>query len=253
MIYVRYLWEDKVYCGIVQGNMISRLKGSFLDESIEYTGVLDALEDAKILPPTLPSKIVAAGLNYKDHAAEMGEGIPSFPKLFIKPSTAVIGHEDTIILPDSSERVDYEAELAIVIKKTCKNVKAGEAKDYILGYTCLNDVTARDLQGVDGQWTRAKGFDTFCPIGPVITDEVNPNSLNIRLLLNGQVMQSSNTREFIFNTDMLVEMVSQIMTLLPGDVITTGTPGGIGPMQAGDTVKVEIENVGTLLNYLQKG
>ena len=209
------------------------------------------LDKAKILPPVNPSKIVAVGLNYRDHAIEFGEDIPDEPKLFLKPSTAVIAHKDYIVRPDSSNRVDYEAELAIVIKKTAKNIDAKDADSYILGYTCLNDVTARDLQKKDGQWIRAKGFDTFAPIGSVISTDIDADNLDIKLILNGEVKQHSNTNNFIFKTKELVSFVSKIMTLLPGDIITTGTPSGVGPLKPGDEVKVVIEEIGELINYVK--
>ncbi|MDK2801215.1 MAG: hypothetical protein PWQ70_2834, partial [Clostridiales bacterium] len=167
------------------------------------------------------------------------------------PSTSVIGPEQKIVLPSMSQRVDYEAEIAIVIKKTAKNIAVENAKQYILGYTCLNDVTARDLQKLDAQWTRAKGFDTFAPLGPWITDEIDPNNVDIKLLLNGELKQHSNTSNFIWKAEELVSFISQVMTLLPGDVITTGTPSGIGPMKSGDCVEVTIEGIGTLRNYVE--
>lgn len=182
----------------------------------------------------------------------MGLNIPKFPALFLKPSSSVIGNMDNIIYPDMSEQVDYEAELAIVIGETASYVSESEAKKYILGYTCLNDITARDLQRLDSQWTRAKGFDTFAPIGPFIETELDPDNADIRLRLNGKVMQESNTSNFIFKTDYLVSAISQIMTLYPGDIITTGTPSGIGSMNIGDTVEVEIDGIGTLTNFVKE-
>lgn len=174
--------------------------------------------------------------------------LPEEPLLFLKPASSVIGPEDRIILPPQSARVDYEAELAVVIGKTAKNVKRGQAQGYIKGYTCLNDVTARDLQGKDGQWTRAKGFDTFCPIGPWIETEIDPADLKIELFLNGEIKQQSTTSNLIFNPARLVEFISGVMTLFPGDVIATGTTSGIGPMKAGDKVEVRIEGIGSLIN-----
>jgi len=191
---------------------------------------------------------VAIGLNYRDHAEELNLALPEEPLLFLKPASSVIGPGDRIVLPPHSARVDYEAELAIVIGKTAKNVSRGQAGDYIQGYTCLNDVTARDLQTKDGQWTRSKGFDTFCPIGPWIETEIDPSDLKIELLLNGEAKQQSRTSNLIFNSLQLVEFITGVMTLLPGDVIATGTTSGIGPMKDGDKVEVRIEGIGSLIN-----
>ena len=198
-----------------------------------------------------PSKIIAAGLNYKDHAQELGMKIPDEPLIFFKPPSSVVGHEQKIILPDASEQIDYEAELAIVIGKQCKNISVGEAKDHIEGYTCANDITARDLQNKDGQWSRAKGFDTFTPLGPRIAKDIDSLNLDIKLLLNGEVKQSSNTSQMIFNVFELVSFVSKIMTLYPGDVILTGTPPGIGPISSGDRIEVQIQGVGNLVNFVE--
>ncbi len=205
----------------------------------------------KMLPPVMPSKVVCIGLNYRDHAKELGFDLPVEPLIFLKPGSAVIGHLDDIIYPEQSERVDYEAELAVVISKQCSKISPENSSDYILGYTCLNDVTARDLQVKDGQWTRAKSFDTFCPIGPYIETEINdPHNLDIRLVLNGEIKQSSNTSNLIFSVIDLVSTISHIMTLNEGDIIATGTPSGIGPMNRGDRVSVEIEGIGALENML---
>lgn len=198
-----------------------------------------------------PTKIVAVGLNYHDHAKELGLNTPRHPILFIKPTTSLIGPEDSIIYPKQSKRVDYEAELALIIKNKIKNVSIRDAKKHILGYTCLNDVTARDLQKIDGQWTRAKSFDTFCPIGPRIAQLKNPNNVKIKLYLNGKLRQNSSTKNFIFKIEYLVSYISKIMTLNPGDIITTGTPPGIGPMKKGDKVEVGIEGIGVLRNYVR--
>ncbi len=195
-----------------------------------------------------PTKVVALGLNYRDHAEEFRMQIPEEPILFMKPSTAVIHSCDDIIYPSAATRVDYEAELAIVIGKKARCVPAERAGEYILGYTCLNDVTERHMQGRDGQWTRAKGFDTFCPIGPVITDEIDPDSVDVRAYLNGELKQQSNTRNLIFNVGRIVEFVSGVMTLLPGDIIATGTPSGVGQMKPGDEIAIEIEGIGRLVN-----
>jgi 2-keto-4-pentenoate hydratase/2-oxohepta-3-ene-1,7-dioic acid hydratase in catechol pathway len=207
-------------------------------------------ESVRILAPVLPSKVVAIGLNYKSHAEETNKPLPPEPMMFIKPTTAVIGPGETIKLPPQSKRVDYEAELAIVIGKAAKDVPESRAADVILGYTCGNDVTARDLQAKDVQFTRAKGFDTFCPLGPHIDTEVDGTSLDIELRLNSEVKQKSNTSDLVFPPAALVAFVSSVMTLLPGDVIMTGTPAGISPMSHGDTVEVEIAHIGTLRNFV---
>ena len=178
--------------------------------------------------------------------------IPKNPIIFLKPPTTLIGNLDKIIYPKQSKRIDYEAELALVIKKTCRNIKPQEAKKYILGYTCLNDVTARDLQKIDGQWTRAKSFDSFCPIGPWIETDLDPSKLQIRCWLNNKLKQDSSTAQLIFPVEKLVSFISSIMTLYPGDVISTGTPSGVGPMQPGDRVEVEIEGIGKLTNQVVK-
>ncbi len=207
-----------------------------------------ALDEVRFLPPCAPTKVVAVGLNYRDHAEEMKIALPEEPLLFLKPASSVIAHGESIVIPPQSARVDYEAELAIVIGKTAKNVARSDAKDYILGYTCLNDVTARDLQSKDGQWTRAKGFDTFCPLGPWIVTDLDPSDAAIGLYLNGEPKQQSRTSNLIFDCARLVEFISAIMTLMPGDVIATGTSSGIGPMKVGDTVEVRIDGVGSLEN-----
>jgi len=208
------------------------------------------VEDVKINSPVSPSKVVCVGLNYKDHAKELKMELPDEPVIFLKPPTAVIGHLDSIIYPNCSNQVDYEAELGIVISKEARNVS--DAGEFIGGYTIFNDVTARDLQKKDIQWTRAKSFDTFAPIGPCIETELDSSNLNISLKLNGEFKQKSNTKNMIFNVYELVEFVSNIMTLKPGDVIATGTPPGVGPMNVGDTVEAEIEGIGVLKNYIKE-
>jgi 2-keto-4-pentenoate hydratase/2-oxohepta-3-ene-1,7-dioic acid hydratase in catechol pathway len=240
----RFLWENKTVSGRVEGNRIVSLdKGTAIREF--------PLEGVRFLAPCSPSKIVAVGLNYKDHAEELNLALPEEPLLFMKPSTSVIGPGDPIVLPPQSERVDYEAELGVVIGKTATKVSYEQARDHIMGYTCLNDVTARDLQQKDGQWTRAKGFDTFCPIGPWIVTNIEAGDLAISLLLNGEMKQKSRTSNLIFDVFRLVEFISHVMTLNPGDVIATGTTSGIGPMKPGDSVEVRIEGIGSLINPVQ--
>lgn len=238
--------------GATSDPMVSVLEGTPF-EPLPPTGETVALSKLRLLAPCQPTKIVAVGLNYRDHAVERGKPIPEEPILFLKPPTAVIGHDHDIIYPRMSKRVDYEGELGIVIgRRTSKLAETDRVEDYILGYTCVNDVTARDLQDRDGQYTRAKGFDTFAPIGPAIVSGIDPSALSIETRLNGKVRQSSNTRNLIFNVDYLVRFVSWVMTLEPGDVISTGTPSGIGPMSPGDRVEVKIEGIGTLGNTVMK-
>jgi 2-keto-4-pentenoate hydratase/2-oxohepta-3-ene-1,7-dioic acid hydratase in catechol pathway len=219
-----------------------------------YSGIVPQdkslkLSDVKLLAPVIPrSKVVCIGKNYADHAAEMGSVVPTEPIIFIKPNTSVIGPNETIIWPSMSERVDHEVELAIVIGRICKEVPAAKARDFIYGYTIANDVTARDLQKKDGQWSRAKGFDTFCPLGPWIETEFVPKDQKITATLNGEIKQSSVLSEMIFKIPQIIEFVTNVMTLLPGDVILTGTPAGIGPMPAGASISVAIEGLGTLTN-----
>ena len=198
-----------------------------------------------------PSKIICVGLNYRDHAKELKMELPTHPIIFLKPPTAVIGDGDEIVYPiEQTKELHYEGELAIVIKDQIKNIPEKEAGKHVLGYTCANDVTARDLQRLDGQWTRAKSFDTFCPLGPEIVSDIDPDNLNIKLYVNDKIKQSSNTDQMIFKPLYLVSFISQIMTLLPGDVILTGTPPGVGPMQKGDVVIVQIDGIGRLTNKI---
>ncbi len=216
---------------------------------IDFEGL--RFENVRFLPPVKPEKIICIGLNYMDHAKELNMELPEEPIIFLKPPSAVIGHEDFIELPKQSKRVDYEGELAVIIAKRCKNVSREDALEYVLGYTCFNDVTARDLQRKDGQWTRAKSFDTFAPIGPYVACFKDASNLRIQTRVNGKVVQSSTTSNLIFDVPTLIEFVSSIMTLKRGDVIATGTPAGVGELKHGDIVEVEIENIGTLRNYVK--
>ncbi len=216
---------------------------------IDFEGL--RFENVRFLPPVKPEKIICIGLNYMDHAKELNMELPEEPIIFLKPPSAVIGHEDFIELPKQSKRVDYEGELAVIIAKRCKNVSREDALEYVLGYTCFNDVTARDLQRKDGQWTRAKSFDTFAPIGPYVACFKDASNLRIQTRVNGKVVQSSTTSNLIFDVPTLIEFVSSIMTLRRGDVIATGTPAGVGELKHGDIVEVEIENIGTLRNYVK--
>jgi 2-keto-4-pentenoate hydratase/2-oxohepta-3-ene-1,7-dioic acid hydratase in catechol pathway len=215
----------------------------------DYTVGADVTESSmKVLSPVVPSKIVAIGLNYRDHAAEMNKPLPAEPLMFMKPATAVIGPEDPIRLPPGVGRVDYESELAVVIGRRAHRVSAHDAHEYILGLTCMNDVTARDLQNKDVQYTRAKGFDTFAPLGPCITVGLDGSALSIEGWVNGERRQASSTQQLIFSIDQLVEFASFVMTLNAGDVISTGTPSGVGSLKAGDRVMVKVQGIGALSN-----
>lgn len=249
MRYIRYLSNNEAVYGVIKGERVYKINGSIYGD-FTVTDNFSILSEVKILAPSEPTKIVAVGKNYLDHINEFGGPVPETPILFIKPTSAIIAHNENIIRPSFSNRVDYEGELAFIVKKTAKNVKAADFKEYISGYTCLNDVTARDIQSSDGQWTRAKGCDTFAPFGPVVTDEIDPDNVRIVTSLNGEIKQSSNTNCFIWKTAQLFEFITSAFTLYPGDVVTTGTPSGVGPMVGGDVVKVEIENVGLLVNYV---
>ena len=220
--------------------------GTISGGSVKIANSTHSLSELRVLAPTNPSKIICVGLNYVDHAQELEEDIPERPQLFLKPPSSVVGPGANIVYPEGSAQVDYEGELAIVIGRRCKNVC--DPQKVVLGYTCFNDVTARDLQREDGQWTRAKSFDTFAPIGPFITKELDPLDVSILTSVNGRVKQNSTTKKLIFDPNYLVTFISKIMTLEAGDVIATGTPSGVGPLRPGDTVEVAVEHVGTLMN-----
>jgi 2-keto-4-pentenoate hydratase/2-oxohepta-3-ene-1,7-dioic acid hydratase in catechol pathway len=209
-----------------------------------------SLSGAKLMPPVMPTKIVCVGINYRSHAAEMSHQVPEDPVLFLKPPTAMNGPGGDIHIPEMSKQVDYEGELAVVLGRRAHRISPDEADDFILGYTIANDVTARDLQRKDGQWTRAKSFDGFCPLGPWVETDIDPSNLLIETLLNDEVVQSARTSDMIWDPYKLVSFISHVMTLLPGDVVLTGTPGGIGPMKSGDTVEVRIEGIGALTNHV---
>jgi 2-keto-4-pentenoate hydratase/2-oxohepta-3-ene-1,7-dioic acid hydratase in catechol pathway len=208
------------------------------------------LAEATLLPPVQPSKIICVGRNYREHAAELNHPIPVEPLIFLKPLSALLPPGGKIVRPTISQRTDYEGELAVVIAKACRKLSPEEnVRPYILGYTCLNDFTARDLQDKDGQWTRAKGFDTFCPVGPLVTDEIDPwAGVGVETRVNGAIRQQGNTRDFIFPLEVIIRHIAAVMTLLPGDLIATGTPKGVSPVVAGDVVEVIVEGVGTLRN-----
>ena len=238
----RFRYRDETFYGNVDGNKVIG-KGN-------VEGKVFELSELNILPPAVPTKIICVGLNYHDHAIEINMPVPKEPILFLKPPSAVIGHMDKIVYPRASEQVDFEAELAVVIGKRCKNIKIGNAADVIAGFTCFNDVTARDLQRRDGQWTRAKGFDTFAPVGPFIAPAANidPDNLCIRSRVNGMTKQDSSTSNLIFEIPYLLEFISNIMTLEVGDIIATGTPPGVSSFHPGDVVEIEIEGIGILKN-----
>ena len=236
--------------GILEGeNQIRLIAGDPL-----YSGVLKldetvSLTDVKLLAPVIPrSKVVCVGKNYADHAAEMGGEVPKEPIIFLKPNTSVIGPNDVIRWPIQSNRVDYEAELAIVISRICKDVPKEKAADVIFGYTIANDVTARDIQKTDGQWTRAKGFDTFCPVGPWIDTEFKPASQRITTVIKGETHQNATLNQMVFDIPTIISFITSVMTLLPGDLILTGTPSGIGPLTPGEDVVVSIQDLGELRN-----
>ena len=233
--------------GVIDGTTVLALSGTPF-KALDYSGATYPLPSVKLLAPCAPSKVVCLGVNYHSHAKEMGHTLPIAPLIFLKPSTAVIGPEAGIIYPPMSQRVDYEAELAVVIKKAGWRISQVNALSHVLGYTCFNDITARDLQKIDGQWTRAKGFDTFAAIGPWIETEADPANLTVETYLNDERKQHGNTSDLIYSVDYLVHFISHVMTLLPGDVIATGTPSGIGPMLVGDTVEIRIGGVGSLKN-----
>ena len=246
---VRAKHQDEVFYAILEKDAVERLNGTPYD-GIERDGRKYSVADVQLLAPAEPTKIVCVGKNYKAHADEMKEGQPEEPLLFLKPNTCIVGNGDNVVYPALSKRVDYEAELGVVIGKKAHAVESGHAAEYIFGYTCLNDVTARDIQKGDGQWTRGKGFDTFCPIGPWIETELDAGNMRIRSILNGEVRQDSTTAMMTHSIDKLICYMSACMTLLPGDIIATGTPEGIGPMQRGDVIEVEIEGIGTLKNRI---
>jgi 2-keto-4-pentenoate hydratase/2-oxohepta-3-ene-1,7-dioic acid hydratase in catechol pathway len=249
MRFAKFAIAGEARWGIVDGPELSVLRGHPLFASAEPTGERVPLKDVLLLPPTLPTtKIVCIGKNYADHAAEMGGDLPPEPLIFLKPSTTLIGDGESIVLPVISDRVDHEGELAIVIGEIAKNVSAADAFSVIWGYTIANDVTARDIQDKDGQWTRAKSFDTFCPLGPWVETEFEIDGQLIETRVDGEIRQHASIDLLIHKVPRIIEHVTQVMTLLPGDVILTGTPAGIGQIVSGDVVEISIEGIGTLTN-----
>ncbi len=261
MRYCRFQWNGQAEYGLVESvagrDAIVRILVTPPEEAdgdMESlrTRRIDAipLDEAALLPPVRPSKIVCIGRNYREHAAELGHDVPKEPLIFLKATSALLPPGGVVRRPKISERVDYEGELGVVIGKTCYQPAANaDIRQYILGYTCVNDVTARDLQNKDGQWSRAKGFDTFCPVGPVVTDEIDPwTGIGVETRVNGAVKQQGNTRDLIFTLDVVIRHIAQAMTLYPGDLIPSGTPSGVGPVVAGDKMEVTVEGIGTLSN-----
>ncbi len=246
---VRFRYGDRIATGAIEAgsDVVRALEGTFLERPLP-TGEEVPLDDVRLLAPVLPSKVVAVGKNYAAHAAEFGGEVPEEPLIFLKPSTSVTGPGDPIPLLPISRRVDYEGELVVVMGRIARNVDAEDASKFVLGYTCGNDVTLRDLQKKDDQWARAKGFDGSCPLGPWIETELDPSDVGILTRLNGEVRQSARTSDMVFGVPALIAFVTQFMTLLPGDVIMTGTPEGVGKLAQGDVVEVEIEGIGVLRN-----
>ena len=246
---VRFRHGDRIATGAVQpgSDVIQVIAGTFFEDPLP-TGEEVPIDDVMLLAPVLPSKLVCVGKNYAAHAAEFGMEVPEEPLLFLKPSTAVIGPGDAIRLLPINHRTDYEGELAVVMGRLARNVRAEDASRFILGFTCANDVTLRDLQRADDQWARAKGFDGSCPLGPWIETTVDPTDAVVETRLNGDVVQHASTSDMVFGVAELIEYVTTFMTLLPGDVLLTGTPEGVGRVQAGDVVEVEVEGIGTLRN-----
>ncbi|MFH1063274.1 MAG: fumarylacetoacetate hydrolase family protein [Candidatus Omnitrophota bacterium] len=244
-----FIYKQQKLWGVLDKNSIKVLKGNPFTK-IEFSKDFIALKQARLLAPAMPQKIVLVGLNYKEHAKELGMKIPKEPIIFLKPLTTLNAHLHKIKYPDGVKQLDYEAELALVIRKKARNIPESKVARYILGYTCLNDITARDIQKKDGQWTRAKSFDTFCPLGPWLETSINPDNLTVSSYLNGKLKQHSSTSNLIFSISYLVSFISRVMTLLPGDVISTGTPPGAGKMKPGDIIEVTIDGIGTLKNQV---
>jgi 2-keto-4-pentenoate hydratase/2-oxohepta-3-ene-1,7-dioic acid hydratase in catechol pathway len=238
--------------GVIQGQVVYTIEGLLFEEPAAGRRVAP-LDQVRLLAPVRPGKIIAVGLNYADHAAEGDHEVPAEPLLFLKPPSAVIGPGTPIRLPPQSRRVDHEAELAVVIGRRGRRIADSDALSYVAGYTCGNDVTARDLQRADGQWTRGKSFDTFCPLGPWIETDLDPTTLAVTCRVNGEVRQGGSTHDMIFPVATLVSYISSVMTLEPGDVIMSGTPAGVGPIQAGDVVEVEVGGIGVLSNPVEEG
>jgi 2-keto-4-pentenoate hydratase/2-oxohepta-3-ene-1,7-dioic acid hydratase in catechol pathway len=251
MKYCRFNYGNETLWGALEGETVHALASAPWPEE-EKTGETFSLDDVRLLAPTVPTKIVCVGRNYKAHAAELGNPLPEQPLIFLKPPSSVIGPGEAIIYPAQSQRVDYEGELGLVIGRRCRNAKRDKALDHLFGLTCLIDVSARDLQKIDKHFARGKGFDTFCPLGPVVATGLDPFALTLETRINGERRQHAPVTDMIFPLDVIIEFISAVMTLEPGDVIATGTPAGVGPLAPGDTVEVEIKGIGTLRNTVAK-
>lgn len=249
---VRFQTQFGSRWGLLEQGRVRELAGSPF-EALSFTGEDFSLDEVRLLAPAEPSKIVCVGRNYADHAAERGAKVPDEPLLFLKAPTALIGPGERIVLPHPEHRVDYEAELAVIVGRQAKNLSEKEALDAVFGYTCANDISDRILQQKDGQFTRAKSFDTFCPLGPWAETGLDPSDLTVELSLNGELRQSASTRSLIFPVARLISFISEVMTLLPGDLILTGTPAGVGPLKPGDEVEVRVSGIGSLANTILKG
>ena len=248
MRFIRYsIGDEKPRYGWVFQDKVGPIEGEPFGEYRRLEAGMP-LDRVRLLAPVLPGKIIAVGRNYADHAKERGVDVPEIPLIFLKPPSSVIGPGEKIVMPPQSQRVDHEGELAVVIGKAGRWIQAEKAMEHVLGYTAANDVTARDLQQKDGQWTRGKGFDTFCPLGPWIETDLDATDMRVTCRVNGEMRQVASTREMVFTIQQLIAFISSVMSLVPGDVILTGTPAGIGALQAGDVVEVEIEGIGTLRN-----
>lgn len=250
MLYLRYEKNNETRYGWLDGTRVGAVTGDVFG-SFKREGVVADLLDVDILPPVTPSKIIAVGQNYASRAAEQGLPRPDIPPLFLKPPSAVIGHGDSIVLPPQSAQVEHEAELAVIMGRRARWVSVEDALKFVWGYTGANDVTARDIEQRDSHLARGKGFDTFCPLGPWVSTDVDPADVVITCTVNGQMRQMASTREMIFSVPQLIAFVSSVMTLEPGDVILTGTPAGVGPLAHGDRVDVDIEGIGTLTNMVK--
>jgi 2-keto-4-pentenoate hydratase/2-oxohepta-3-ene-1,7-dioic acid hydratase in catechol pathway len=246
---IRYQLKNKIQLGWIYEEKIGLIEGDIFGD-FRRLEVTIKLEEVKFLSPVVPSKIICIGRNYASHAAEHGVDVPEIPMIFLKPPSALIGHHEKIVLPPQSGLVEHEAELAVVIGKTGRWIKPENAANHIMGYTIANDVTARDLQRRDGQWTRGKGFDTFCPLGPWIETDFDPSDALIICKVNGEIRQMSSTRDMVFPVAQLIAFASTVMTLMPGDVLLTGTPAGVGVLKTGDQIEIEIENLGKLENIV---
>ena len=253
MRFCRFLATDGAQYGLMERQagreMVVPIDNPFQKDP-KRSGSWVGLDEVKLLAPVMPSKLVCVGRNYREHAKELGNPVPETLLTFLKPPSTVIGPGEKIVRPSITERLDYEGELAIVIGKACRHIREGEdVRQYIRGFTCANDVTARDIQRADNQWTRGKGFDTFCPVGPVVTDEIDPwKGVRVQTRVNGEVKQDGNTDQFIFSIEEILRYITRVMTLFPGDLIPTGTPAGVGQLKAGDIVEVSVEGVGSLTN-----